>query len=244
VLINKYFKEWFAKIAEKTETKLDDVVANIIGNPTLLLLVILGLAIGNSFIIGRVHDLLAKLTTFLLFIGIGWVAVRLLDGLVKFYVIPFAGKSKTTIDEALILFVTKIIKIVIWVFLILLGVDNLGIRIDPILNILPNLLWILTLVIAASSIWIARSAVAGLFLIFTKTFKAGDKISHGPIEGTVVEVGVWGTIIKDAKGVNMLVPNHEFMSGSIALLKVLKEEPKKEPKASPQPKADDKPDAK
>ncbi len=58
-------------------------------------------------------------------------------------------------------------------------------------------------------------AMSGLLLMYARGFKVGDFIQAGTTEGTVVELGLLSTRIKNVANEFILVPNSTMVSGSI-----------------------------
>lgn len=58
-------------------------------------------------------------------------------------------------------------------------------------------------------------AMSGLLLMYARGFKVGDFIQAGTTEGTVVELGLLSTRIKNIANEFILVPNSTMVSGSI-----------------------------
>lgn len=58
-------------------------------------------------------------------------------------------------------------------------------------------------------------AMSGLLLMYARGFKVGDFIKAGSTEGTVVELGLLSTRIRNAANEFILVPNSTMVSGSI-----------------------------
>jgi small conductance mechanosensitive channel len=56
---------------------------------------------------------------------------------------------------------------------------------------------------------------AGVFLVFLRPFKVGDAISAGGVAGTVVEIGLFATIIDTSDNVRVFVGNNSIFSGNI-----------------------------
>jgi small conductance mechanosensitive channel len=56
---------------------------------------------------------------------------------------------------------------------------------------------------------------AGIFLLVLRPYKVGDYISGGGVEGTVTEIGLFGTSINSPDNVKTIVGNGKVMSGDI-----------------------------
>jgi small conductance mechanosensitive channel len=56
---------------------------------------------------------------------------------------------------------------------------------------------------------------AGAFLVFLRPFKLGDSVTAGGVTGTVVEIGLFGTIINTPDNVRTIVGNNKIFSDTI-----------------------------
>jgi small conductance mechanosensitive channel len=56
---------------------------------------------------------------------------------------------------------------------------------------------------------------AGAFLVFLRPFKVGDFVTAGGVTGTVVEIGLFGTIINTPDNVRTIVGNNKIFSDTI-----------------------------
>ncbi|MEE9272006.1 MAG: mechanosensitive ion channel family protein [Robiginitomaculum sp.] len=59
------------------------------------------------------------------------------------------------------------------------------------------------------------NVAAGLMLIFLRSIKVGEYIETSSVEGSVLEIGLFTTAIKDPNGVFVTVPNAQIWSGQI-----------------------------
>lgn len=60
-----------------------------------------------------------------------------------------------------------------------------------------------------------KNLISGLMLLFERPFRAGDLVEVGPIRGTIVEIGIRSSLIRDANGVDTLIPNNTFVEQSV-----------------------------
>lgn len=60
-----------------------------------------------------------------------------------------------------------------------------------------------------------KNLISGLMLLFERPFRAGDLVEVGPIRGNIVEIGIRSSVIRDANGVDTLIPNNTFVEQSV-----------------------------
>ncbi len=71
--------------------------------------------------------------------------------------------------------------------------------------------------IAIGSAWagLLSNFAAGVFILILRPFKVSDYIEGGGIEGTVMEIGLFGTVINTPDNVRTMVGNAKIMGGNI-----------------------------
>ncbi len=71
--------------------------------------------------------------------------------------------------------------------------------------------------VAIGAAWsgLLSNFAAGIFLLVLRPFKVGDYVSAGGVEGTVVEIGLFGSGINTPDNVKTLVGNSKIMGGDI-----------------------------
>lgn len=74
------------------------------------------------------------------------------------------------------------------------------------------------LVIGFATQQVLGQAVAGTFLLLARPFKIGDKIVGAGQEGEVEDISAMYTVIRDAEGNKILVPNNQLI-GSVLKIK-------------------------
>jgi len=60
-----------------------------------------------------------------------------------------------------------------------------------------------------------KNLISGLMLLFEQPFKPGDLVQVGTIKGNVTEVGIRSSIVRDANGVDTLIPNSVFLEQNV-----------------------------
>ncbi len=62
---------------------------------------------------------------------------------------------------------------------------------------------------------ILKNLISGLMLLFERPFKPGDIVQVGDIKGSVIEIGIRSSVIRDADGVDTLIPNSIFIEQNV-----------------------------
>lgn len=71
--------------------------------------------------------------------------------------------------------------------------------------------------VAIGAAWsgLLSNFAAGIFLLVLRPYKVGDYITGGGVEGTVLEIGLFGTTINTPDNVRTIVGNSKIMGGDI-----------------------------
>lgn len=219
-IVNAIIKGKLKKLAQKTATKLDDLVVGIIGGPVVLIVFCIGLSMGSKGVTGGFQSLIQQIYSALVYVAAAWILFRTIDGLYEHYVGPLLAKTETKVDDVLVPVIIRAVKVVVAIFVALLALERFNFRVEPIITFLFNFGLMLVATAAVSTIWLLRSVVGGLVILFNRPFNEGDEIAFGNVEGKVEKIEIHRTIILAADGSRTAVPNHEFVISSVKLVKV------------------------
>jgi len=113
------------------------------------------------------------------------------------------SKSDSTLDDSLVPFATKTLKVLVVVFGVLIAVQNFGVN---VMSLLAGLgLGGLALALAAQDT--AANLFGSITIIFDKPFQMGDWIKVGDTEGIVEEVGFRSTRVRTFYKSVVTIPN-------------------------------------
>ena len=128
-----------------------------------------------------------------------WVVRILRKGLVRFELEP-------PVRELL----ARVVRVVLLALALMVALQNLGVELLPL---------VAGLGIAGAGIALAMQGVlgnvaAGLIIIFTKPFRVGEYVSIAGVEGEVVAISLFSTVLRHADLSSVVVPNRKI-SGEI-----------------------------
>lgn len=202
----------FGKIARrftsKTAYRLDDILIDMIEEPAIFLFIWYGAwyGLGTLTLPDGLVAWTDKIFNILIILTVGWLAVRLFEALYREYVIPFASKTESDLDDQLLPLVRKLTKMVIWAMTIIIALDNSGYDVGALLAGLG--IGGLALAMAAKD---TVSNIFGGFTIFAdKPFKLRDRIKVVGFDGTVREIGLRSTRLETLDGRIVTIPNAKF----------------------------------
>lgn len=199
----------------KDHAKLDvpDKLSNGVRRPTGIAATALVWVGGLPYLaLPRVlEDILAVAAGLVLTLGVVWAAYRLTD-LLAAWLFTFAEKTETKLDDLLVPFLRKTLK----VFVVLVGLMHVA---ENFAGVNPtNLLAGLGLGGLAFAL-AAKDTVANLFgsitILFDRPFQIGDWINIGGVDGTVEEVGFRSTRIRTFYNSLVSMPNSMLVNERI-----------------------------
>jgi MscS family membrane protein len=204
-IAGRLLKTWVIRRAEKTGTRLDDLLAEVGSRPIYWMIVLAGLHAGIKTLV--VPGWLAKMAWTFLVVAwsvVGAVALsRLLNGLALHYLRRYAVEKDDALYRQLVRMFRSAIGVVIWAVAGLFIVSNLGFNVSSLLAGLG--LGGLAVAMAAKD---TLSNVFGSFTILVNgPFMVGEMVKYQGQEGTVEDIGLRDTRIRLFNGNLVSVPN-------------------------------------
>lgn len=203
------FGDVLKKMTKRTATKLDDILVGSLRKPLVLAASLFGLYLGyHQLQVPDGVELWAdRIFKVALALTLTWLVARLLDGLVREYLIPRAEKEETPVIESqLVPVIRSGIKILIWSLGLVLAMNNAGYNVGALLAGIG--IGGLALAMAAKDT--VANIFGGVIVFSDKPFKAGDRIRIDGHDGTVKEIGIRSTRIQTLDGPVVVVPNFKF----------------------------------
>ncbi len=206
-LFLKHFHLLTSKLASRTETLLDDMLLKASERPARYLLLLIGILatmhILNppkaAFPIVELVDQAGKIVS----IAIGvWFLWRLIDGLAAYFSAR-ARRTDSAIDDQLVPFIAKTLKIFLVITGLLVIAQNMGYSVSGLIASLG----IGGIAVAMA----ARDTIANVFgsimILVDRPFMVGDWIKTDAFEGVVEEIGFRSTKIRTFAKTLVNVPN-------------------------------------
>jgi small-conductance mechanosensitive channel len=199
------------KISASTDSQLDDLVALLLRKThfVFFFLVALHLSVGSLVLAPKVEKIIHVTFFLVLFTQVGLWASRALSFLGNNYVNKTltvdAGRATTI--RAMLFFG----RIFVWVTMLLLLLDNWGIKVAPFLAGLG----IGGIAIAFAVQGILADLFASLSIVLDKPFVIGDAIGVDSDSGTVEYIGLKTTRIRRLSGEQLVFSNSELLKSRI-----------------------------
>ncbi len=202
------------KLTKKTKTKLDDILIDKLEKPIVYSIILLGYWIA-------IHDLhfsdksiltsLENIGFFATIIILTSIISRIFDAFVTEVILPYAEKTERGQNNFLLPVIRKTLRSVIWIFGIIIGLDNIGLDITAMIAGLG--IGGLALALAAQDS--VKNIFAGIMIFLDKPFKIQDRIQIEGYDGIVEEVGLRSTRLRTLDGRIVTIPNSTFTDQSV-----------------------------
>jgi len=206
--IRQVLKYFLKKWAERTETKIDDIIINAVKNPIIIWFLLAGIYGALNFV-SIPENILQYVETGILALIIFSITLTLANitsGLIKYY----GGKLGVTLQvTGLGQFLAKAIILSIGIVILL---AELGIEITPLIASLG----IGGLAIALALQDTLSNIFAGFYVLADKPIRIGDYIMvEGAGEGYVVDIGWRSTRIRTLQNNIIIIPNKKLAESVI-----------------------------
>jgi len=194
------------RLAAKTRTQLDDILVDMLEEPIVFAVIVLGIWHGLRMLyLTKAAELAVdKALYVLIIIDAAWLITRVFDSLIKEYLIPFAKKTESDLDDHLVPVITKGIKVSVWAIALIMAMDNAG---YDVFGILAGL-GIGGLAFALAAQDTVGNFFGSIAIFLDKPFKVGDRIQVHGHDGVVTAVGLRSTRIRTRyQGRIVTIPN-------------------------------------
>ena len=207
------FGNIFKKAALKSKTKFDDLIIDMIEEPIVFAITILGIFIGMErlYFPDGFQSFLEKIYQILVSINITWLIARTIDALIKEYISPWVQKTDGDLDDQLLPIIRKGLRFIIWSIGIIVALNNAGYDVGAVIAGLG----IGGLAFALAAKDSISNFFGGVTIFADKPFILGDRIKIDGFDGIVTEIGIRSTRLKTLEGRIVTIPNGKFTDSYI-----------------------------
>ena len=208
-----FFSTVLRRLTQKTETKFDDIVIDMIEEPIVVATTVFGIWLGLRLLTlpENLELVIANVMKGGIILAVAWLLARLVDSMFREYLAPLAEKSENDLDDQLLPILRRSTKGLIWSLGIIVALNNAGYDVTAVIAGLG--IGGLALAMAAKD---TVSNVFGGFTIFTdRPFTLGDRVRIGSYDGTIREIGLRSTRIQTLAGTIVTVPNAKFADNPV-----------------------------
>ncbi len=204
------------KKAEKTDTKLDDIILHALGRPLYILVIVVGTyyAIHQTPYLGDMINQFDKdnlYRQFILTIFGTWIVALLAKKIIREYGYEWASRTKGEMDDRLVALADMSATYLIWFIGIMIALKGVGYEITPLITGMG----ILGLAIALAAQNLLSNVFGGVTITIDQLYKAGDRIEFGGVYGDVYEIKPRYTRIKTLDNFIITIPNSKVINDNI-----------------------------
>lgn len=204
---------WLKRWAEKTESKLDDLLLELLNGPVKIISFVIFLRIGLDVFSWppEVQNVLSKGFTVIVAITITYAVMKLVDVLMGYWHLRSAADADPQFREQIFPIIRKTMKAFVVVVATLVTLSNIGVNITAA---------IASLSIGGLAVGLAaQDTLANLFgavaILLDKPFHIGDRITLDSVDGTVETIGLRSTRVRNLDGHLVTIPNKTMGNATI-----------------------------
>jgi len=194
------------RLASKTRTRLDDILIDMLEEPFVFAIIVVGIWYGirTLSLSEDSETIVNKAYLVLIILNVAWLIARVVDALIRVYLIPFARDKQSDLDDSLITIVRKAFKIAVWAIALVMALEKTGQNVGALLAGLG---------VGGLAFALAAQETVGNFfgsvaIFIDKPFKVGERIQVRGYDGVVTTVGLRSTRIRTRyEGRIVTIPN-------------------------------------
>ena len=210
-----YFFAWLSKRAERTKTKMDDLLVHSLGAPLVMLAFFIPffLALRQVIYLYPQYQWLADskiLMSANIIVGT-WIIATLIDCILRIYGIDLAEKTETDLDDRIIAILQKIAKYLIWFTGLMYILALFDINITPLIAGLG----IVGIAIALAAQDLFSNFFGGAVIVTDQPFKIGDRVLINEVLGDVTHIGPRSTRIITLDSDVVTIPNTKIATSVV-----------------------------
>src|SRR6266699_4167787 len=204
---------WLKKLAASTETKLDDLLLELLKGPIKVVVFVLLLNLGLNIFQWpeTVKSYLSKGLIVVVAGSLAYLAVKVINLLLEIWRTRTGHEGDRAFNEQLFSFIRKSLDAFIIVVAVLVTAQNLGINITAVIT---------SLSIGGLAVGLAaQDTLANLFgavsVFVDRPFRIGDRIQLDNLDGTVETIGLRSTRVRNQNGHLITIPNKMMANAAI-----------------------------
>jgi len=215
-LIDFVARVWLKRLAQRTETKLDDLLLELLEGPIKVVVFVLFLNIGLNIFDWpeKVRVYLSKGLILVVAGSLTYLVIKTVNLLLDFWRARTSQDANHRFNDQLFSMLRKSLNTFVVIVAVLVAAQNIGINITAAIT---------SLSIGALAVGLAaQDTLANLFgavaVFADKPFRIGDQIKLDAAEGVVEDVGLRSTRVRHPEGYLIAVPNKTIGNAAIANL--------------------------
>lgn len=207
-LLKTLLRRQIARFAERTATQVDDLLVDLLGSVRPVILVILALFAGSLLL--EIPEAKQKILRSIAIVAVLLQAAFWGNRLITYWLTHFLERrgeadaaARTTIST-----LSFVGRLVLWSLLLLLALDNLGIKVTGLITGLG----IGGIAVALAAQEVLKDLFASLTIAMDKPFLIGDFVIVGDLKGTVEYIGIKTTRLRSLTGEQLVFSNSDIIA--------------------------------
>lgn len=204
---------WLKKLAEKSQTRFDDLLLQLLNGPVKVVAFVIFLRIGLDVFDWPdvVQKVLAKGFTIIVAVSLTYMVLKFIDLIMGVWRQRVSVKDDDEFNKQLFPIIRKSLKVFIIIVATLVTLDNIGVNITAA---------IASLSIGGLAVGLAaQDTLANLFggvsIFLDKPFRIGDRIQLEAVDGPVESIGLRSTRVRNLDGHLITIPNKTMGNATI-----------------------------
>lgn len=214
-LVSFFNKKVLKTLTKKTATKVDDIIYNSIESPIVFGIALVGMwvAIHRLVYPDSIVKAVDAAYKILIVLNITWFFARLINSMIEGYWMNKADDSRRTKRHTgkMMPVIKRTILVIVWVVGIIMALSNVGVNISALLGTLG--IGGIAFALAAQD---TVKNIFGAFTIFAdRPFSIGDTVKIDSFEGTIIDVGIRSTKMRNYDKRIITFPNYKIADASL-----------------------------
>lgn len=208
VLIRRLVSRRLASLAQRTDTVADDALIEAVRSirKTYVLLIAVGVALAWLNLPPLAHAIIKRVLVLVAVLQ----GIRSGNAIVEFWVTHYAAR-RDGLDRTTLRALSYAGRIVLWVTIILIGLEAAGFEVKTLLTGLG----VGGIAIALAVQNILGDLFAALSIVLDKPFVVGDSIAVDALEGDVVHIGLKSTRVRSVNGEEVVFANADLLKSRL-----------------------------
>lgn len=199
-------KKYVRRITRNTKSNLDDIIVDLIEEPLVALVVIVGFYFGyhQLTLLSKAYKLFTHTADSFFTLAIAWFVIRVVDRILASYKRSRSQEEKNELYDHVLPLSRKIIRFILIIITVIIIVNNFGYNVTSLVASLG----IGGLAVALAAQEVLKNIFGGVTIITDRPFKLGDYVEINNFQGIVEEIGLRSIRLKTYEGYYVTIPNH------------------------------------
>lgn len=209
---------WFSgkilkKLTAKTKSNLDDIIIDMLEEPMVAAIILAGFWFGidRLHLSPKIDSVVSLVYRVLIVLNITWFGARLVNSLIREYLIPLSEKDSNNLDGHIISIIQKTLAAVIWIFGGIMALNNAGVDVGALIAGLG----IGGLAFALAAQDTVKNIFGGITIFTDKPFRIGDLVNVNGLTGSIEDIGMRSIRLRTLAGRLVTIPNYKMVDSNV-----------------------------